>query len=55
MKKIVYTVYIWNGSDWKKSKQEYDSYEAAEEACEKAMYSPMERKIEKIEKDMEEF
>ena len=54
MKEIKYIVLIWNGTDWKKSVQEYDSYEEAEAACEKAMFAPNEYKIETIEKFIKE-
>lgn len=54
MKVIKHIVYLWNGSDWKKSSQEYDSVEEAEQDLEKAMYSPNEYRIETIEKEIQE-
>ena len=54
MKEIKYIVLIWNGTDWKKCPVEYNSFEEAEAACEKAMFAPDEYKIETIEKFIKE-
>ena len=54
MKIIKYIVYLYEGFDWRKSKQEYDSYEEAEHACERSLYSPAEYRIEPVEREIKE-